>query len=130
MEVLEDRVNRRREIFAIYADLFKSTPSISMMPEATYGVSNRWLSVITLDLEKTQVTPEEVCRFANDQNVECRPVWKPMSQQPVFKNERFTSTGVSDRLFSTGVCLPSGSSMSDQQVERVVDIIHSALDRP
>ncbi len=130
LEVLEDRVNRRREIFAIYADLFKSTPSISMMPEATYGVSNRWLSVITLDLEKTQVTPEEVCRFANDQNVECRPVWKPMSQQPVFKNERFTSTGVSDRLFSTGVCLPSGSSMSDQQVERVVDIIHSALDRP
>ncbi len=127
LEVLEDRVRRRREIFAIYADRFKSIPSISMMPEAGYGVANRWLSVITLDPQKTEVTPEEVCRFANDQDVECRPVWKPMSQQPVFKNERFTSTGVSDRLFSSGVCLPSGSSMSDQQVERVVLTISSAL---
>lgn len=128
LEVLEDRVARRREIFAIYADLFNSVPSISMMPEASYGVANRWLSVITLNPEQTRITPEQVCRFADAQNVECRRVWKPMSQQQVFGNERFTSTGISNRLFSTGVCLPSGSSMSDEQIERVVSTIKAALE--
>lgn len=128
LEFLEERVKRRREIFAKYASAFKSISAISMMPEASYGVSNRWLSVITLDPEKTQVTPADICGFADTQNVECRPVWKPMSRQPVFENDRFASTGVSDSLFSTGVCLPSGSAMSDQQVERVVLAIAASLD--
>ena len=129
LEVLEERVRRRREIFANYATAFSSISSISMMPEASYGVSNRWLSVITLDPEKTQVTPAKVCSFADAQNVECRPVWKPMSRQPVFENERFTSTGVSTSLFSSGVCLPSGSAMSDQQIGRVVLAIAGSLKR-
>lgn len=128
LEVLEERVRRRREIFAKYAAAFNSIESINVMPEASYGVSNRWLSVITLDLEKTQVTPAKVCSFADTQNVECRPVWKPMSRQPVFENERFTSTGVSSSLFSAGVCLPSGSAMSDQQIGRVVQAITAALE--
>jgi len=129
LEVLDERVRRRREIFAKYATSFNSISSISMMPEASYGASNRWLSVITLDPEKTQVTPAEVCSFADTQNIECRPVWKPMSQQPVFKTERFTSTGVSTSLFSAGVCLPSGSAMRDQQIERVVLAIAGSLKR-
>jgi dTDP-4-amino-4,6-dideoxygalactose transaminase len=129
LEVLDERVRRRREIFAKYATSFNSISSISMMPEASYGASNRWLSVITLDPEKTHVTPAEVCSFADTQNVECRPVWKPMSQQPVFKTERFTSTGVSTSLFSAGVCLPSGSAMRDQQIERVVLAIAGSLKR-
>lgn len=128
LEVLNERVQRRREIFAKYATAFNSISAISMMPEASYGVSNRWLSVISLDPEKTQVTPPKVCSFADTQNVECRPVWKPMSRQPVFENERFTSTGVSSSLFSSGVCLPSGSAMSDQQIGRVVLAITAALE--
>ncbi len=129
LEVLNERVHRRREIFAKYRKAFNSISSVSMMPEADYGVCNRWLSVITVDSGESQVTPAEICHFADKQNIECRPVWKPMSQQPVFQNERFTSTGVSDKLFSTGVCLPSGSSMDDDQIERVVLTIRAALKR-
>ncbi|MCE7997291.1 MAG: aminotransferase class I/II-fold pyridoxal phosphate-dependent enzyme [Rhodobiaceae bacterium] len=130
LEVLEERVRRRREIFSTYAGAFEKIPGVSMMPEAEYGTSNRWLTVITLDPTEVEVTPAEVCLKAEAQNVECRPVWKPMHQQPVFETARVVSNGTSDDLFTRGLCLPSGSAMSDQDVQRVIGVLSEALMGP
>ncbi len=130
LEVLEDRVARRREIFSAYAEAFLSNAGVSMMPEASYGTCNRWLSVMMLDPAETKVTPSHICQAAEARNIECRPVWKPMRHQPVFKHERFFATGVSDRLFSTGVCLPSGSAMGEYEVQRVIAEVSAVLAGP
>ncbi|WOF73275.1 aminotransferase class I/II-fold pyridoxal phosphate-dependent enzyme [Parvibaculaceae bacterium PLY_AMNH_Bact1] len=127
LEVLRDRVARRREIFEVYAGRLSGRDGIEMMPEASYGQANRWLSVLTMSSNDVSVSPEEVCQISAQQGVECRPVWKPMSQQPVFKNARSVSKGVSDNLYRTGLCLPSGSAMSDADLERAVSVIESAM---
>ncbi|MEQ9520604.1 MAG: aminotransferase class I/II-fold pyridoxal phosphate-dependent enzyme [Parvibaculum sp.] len=127
LEVLPARVARRREIFDTYAKAFASVDGLSLMPEAGYGRANRWLTVVTLDPEIIQRKPMEVIAEAEKRNIECRPVWKPMHEQPVFKGAAHGSTQVSDQLFSTGLCLPSGSSMTREQQSRVVGELFKLL---
>lgn len=127
LEVLRDLVTRRREIFDVYADELGAYDGVDMMPEAAYGKANRWLSVLTISSSDISVSPAEICEIAAQQNVECRPVWKPMSQQPVFKDARSVSTGTSDELYKTGLCLPSGSAMSDADLKRAIAVIKGAM---
>jgi dTDP-4-amino-4,6-dideoxygalactose transaminase len=127
LEVLRDLVTRRREIFDVYADELGAYNGVDMMPEAAYGKANRWLSVLTISSSDISVSPAEICEIAARQNVECRPVWKPMSQQPVFKDARSVSTGTSDELYKTGLCLPSGSAMSDSDLKRAIAVIKGAM---
>lgn len=127
LEVLMDRVARRREIFDVYADELGSYDGVDMMPEASYGKANRWLSVLTVSSSDVSVAPAGICEIAARQNVECRPVWKPMSQQPVFRDAHSVSTGTGDKLYRSGLCLPSGSSMSDADLERTISVIKDAM---
>ena len=129
LEVLPQRVERRREIFNLYADAFKFLSGVTMMPEADYGISNRWLTVLTLNPAEISAKPNEICGAAEEENIECRAVWMPMHKQPVFENERFVFSGVSVRLYKTGVCLPSGTAMTDKEIQRVISFFVRTVQR-
>ncbi len=129
LQVLDERIARRRAIFELYRSGLEHLPGIGFMPEATYGKSTRWLTVITIDPAVFPVDREAVRLALEAQDIESRPVWKPMHLQPVFKNARFFDRGVSDRVFAQGLCLPSGSQMTDADVERVVEIIVTSARR-
>lgn len=123
MDVLEQRIRERRAIFDRYVELLGDTPGISFMPEAEYGRCNRWLSVILLDPAKFKAPPLQVLEALEKENIESRPVWKPMHMQPVFKDCRSFGSTVSEELFRRGLCLPSGTSMSGRDLERVAKIV-------
>jgi dTDP-4-amino-4,6-dideoxygalactose transaminase len=93
------------------------------MPEAPYGRTNRWLTVILIQPEEFGATREDVRVALEAQNIEARPVWKPMHLQRVFRNCRIRGGGVSEHLFRYGLCLPSGTAMTDSDLERVAHII-------
>jgi dTDP-4-amino-4,6-dideoxygalactose transaminase len=123
LSVLSQRVDRRREIFQRYVRGLKDLPGISFMPEAQYGRHSRWLTVILVDSKMSGISSEALRQALEARNIESRPVWKPMHQQPVFKGARTIGGSVSDHLYSLGLCLPSGSAMSDSDQDRVIDII-------
>lgn len=120
LEVLPERVACRRAIFDGYVAGLGDLPGISFMPEADYGTANRWLTVINVD-QASGLNPETIRLALEEHNIESRPVWKPMHQQPVFRDADHVGGGISEHLFQTGLCLPSGSSMSDADVSRVVE---------
>ena len=128
LEVLEGRVEARRRIFDTYFRELSSIPGISFMPEAAVGRSNRWLTVMLID-PATGVTPADVMKALTERNVESRPVWKPMHLQPVFASSPYfphrEGESVSDELFDRGICLPSGSSLTEEEQERVVKAVSS-----
>jgi dTDP-4-amino-4,6-dideoxygalactose transaminase len=123
LKLLEDRVEKRRSINAAYAGHFRGIPGIEMMPEAAYGRATKWLSVITIDPERFGADRDAVIRRLAEQNIEARPVWKPMHLQPVFASSEYFGRGVSDRLFRTGLCLPSGSQMTESEVDQVAEAV-------
>lgn len=121
MEVLTDRVNRRREINQFYRDAFKDVEGISFLSEPTSDYfSNFWLTTIIVD--NADYTREDIRLALEADNIESRPLWKPMHLQPVFKGAPFYGEGVSERLFDKGLCLPSGSNLTKQDLQRVVTI--------
>lgn len=125
LSVLDQRVARRREIFAAYQSGLGDLPGLSFMPEAPYGQCTHWLSVILIDPE-TFGTDREMIRLAlEDENIEARPVWKPMHRQPVFAGARAVGGAVSDGLFERGLCLPSGSQMIRDDQDRVIGKIRA-----
>jgi pyridoxal phosphate-dependent aminotransferase EpsN len=123
LAVLGERVAARRRTFARYRELLGDLPGIGFMPEAAYGRGNRWLTVLTLDPEAFGADREAVRRALEAEDVEARPVWKPMHQQPVFAGCRCLGGAVSGRLFDQGLCLPSGSAMTDADLERVAGLV-------
>lgn len=133
LEVLDDRVKARRAIFDRYAEAFGEVAGVDFMPEleGTYG--NRWLTTLTLDPEKVSVTPYELIEALGKENIEARPVWKPLHLQPLFEGCEFYAHGddkvVSERLFAQGICLPSGSNMTGAQLERVIGKIRGVLNK-
>lgn len=131
LTVLEERVKARRDVFARYREALGDIPGVGFMPEASHGRANRWLTVMTLDLAWTSAHPIQVIKALEAENIEARPVWKPMHMQPLFVgNMYFThekEASVSDRLFARGVCLPSGSSLTIEEQQRVVDVIKRRL---
>lgn len=125
LEVLEERVAGRREIFETYAALMAGLPGVSFMPEAPYGRGNRWLTVALIEEEEFGAGPDAVRQALEAEDIEARPVWKPMHLQPVFKGARVFGGTVSERLFEKGLCLPSGTAMSRSDIERVAEAVAS-----
>ena len=124
---LDLRVQRRRDIFSRYVSRLSDLEGISFMPEATYGQGTRWLTVLMIDPEKNRSTPEVVRLALEAHNIEARPVWKPMHMQPVFGSARSIGGQVASRLYEQGLCLPSGTAMSDDDVDRISQIVRDAL---
>lgn len=127
MKVLEDRIAKKNEIFNKYKEAFKDINDIEMMPENENERSNEWLSAMTLK-ESSKVKPLDIILALEKENIESRPVWKPMHMQPVFEkydfiNENETGISVGEDLFARGVCLPSDTKMTDEDMERVIKII-------
>jgi dTDP-4-amino-4,6-dideoxygalactose transaminase len=124
LEVLSERVAQRRNNFEFYKKSLSAIQSIKFDVEEVNGAySNRWLTCITLDKNKTNITSENIREALEKDNIESRPVWKPMHLQPVFKNYPFYGNGFSDLIFQNGLCLPSGSNLKRTELERVVKIM-------
>ena len=120
---LERRVERRRAINRRYRDQLEGTPGIRFMPEAPFGRSTCWLTCLTVDPAAFGADRETIRLALEAQNIECRPVWKPMHLQPVFAHCPSRLTGVADDLFERGLCLPSGSTLTDRQLDRIADLV-------
>ncbi len=128
MEVLPERVKKRREIFEYYQKELGAIEGISFLPEPAGAFSNRWLTTVLFDENIFGAGINEKIRLDLEKlNIETRPLWKPLHQQPVFENCKAYSNGVSDRLFATGLCLPSGSNISDENLNKVVFEIKKSL---
>lgn len=128
LQVLEDRVRSRRRIFSAYQAALADIPGLSSMPEAAYGQANRWLTVILLDPAILPVTPEQVRLALEEENIEARPVWKPMHLQPVFSGCPCAGGKVAETIFRQGLCLPSGSALTGADLERITGIIRRCLE--
>src|SRR5271157_2159385 len=126
LAVLQKRIERKREIFALYRRNFAAMSGFSFMPEADWGVSNRWLTCLTIDPKRAGFASEDARLALEKENIESRPLWKPMHLQPVFANAPAYVNGVSARLFANGLCLPSGTAMRDEDINRVVAIVKRA----
>ncbi|MBQ7410829.1 MAG: aminotransferase class I/II-fold pyridoxal phosphate-dependent enzyme [Clostridia bacterium] len=127
MKVLEARIAKKNEIFNKYKEEFKDIEDIEMMPENENERSNQWLSAMTIK-ESSKVKPLDVILALEKENIESRPVWKPMHLQPVFEkydfiNENESGISVGEDLFNRGVCLPSDTKMTNEDMERVIKII-------
>lgn len=125
MDVLADRVSRRREIHALYRTLLEGCPHVRVQdnPSADYD-SNFWLTTISLDHD-TAATPDDLRLYLAEDNIESRLLWRPMHMQPVYADAPYYGGEVAERLFDRGLCLPSGSSLSDADIRRVSDRIIS-----
>ena len=127
LEVLKDRVNKRREIFEFYKKELSEIKEISFVEEMEGFYSNRWLSTILIS-EDSKVNREDLRLYLEKDNIEARPLWKPMHQQPIFKNCLSFGGKNSEYLFKYGLCLPSGSNMSDEDLNRIVTKIKEAFE--
>ena len=122
---LGDKVARRQAINSAYRRAFDGVPGISFMPNAGYGTSTNWLTVILIDSEAFGTTTSDVRTHLERHNIEARPAWKPMHLQPVFANAPMRGGAVAEEIFATGLCLPSGSSLTDADLDRVVQTVFS-----
>jgi len=127
MQVLEERVARRREISERYSEVL-SRPGISFMPEPPGLRSTRWLTALKIDPAATGVSREDIRLMLLEHQIESRPLWKPMHQQPLYAGTPYYGSGVDERLFEQGLCLPSGSDMTDEQQEEVIDRVLSLIE--
>ena len=131
LRVLEQRVSQRRRVFERYREALADLPQMRWMPEPEDCHSTRWLSCFTLDGVYATERCEYVMRALERHAIEARPVWKPMHLQPLFRQAPYFAHGpaqdVSARLFESGVCLPSGSNMSEEQQDRVIAHLRHAL---
>lgn len=123
LKVLKDRIAKKRYIHDFYKEELKELSQVSFMPENDWDFSNYWLSAITLK----GVNPTYLMDELEKENIESRPIWKPMHLQPVFEKYDYIGETVAQRLFETGVCLPSDSKMSDEDLNRVATVIKRVL---
>jgi dTDP-4-amino-4,6-dideoxygalactose transaminase len=124
MEVLPERVAQRRRNFDYYKRGLGNLSGISFLEEPEGFHSNRWLTCMLVDPEKTGgITREDIRKYLREDNIESRPLWKPMHLQPVFKNAPYYGGKVAEKLFENGLCLPSGSNLREEDLERVVSKI-------
>ncbi len=126
LRTLPERILARRRIFEKYVEGLGDVPGIEFMPEAEYGKANRWLTCITIDPKLFGAGRENVRLALEGENIEARPVWKPMHLQPVFEAVPMYGGAISERLFERGLCLPSGSSLSIEDQDRVIGTIRDA----
>ncbi|MBC7366768.1 MAG: aminotransferase class I/II-fold pyridoxal phosphate-dependent enzyme [Undibacterium sp.] len=129
LQVLADRVNARRANCAYYEKAFADLPGISFMPEAPWNRCTRWLTCILVDPAMFGADREAIRLALEAENIEARPVWKPMHLQPIFKDCAVFGGAVSERLFENGLCLPSGSNLTTDDLERVVEVMRRCAGR-
>jgi len=129
MELLPDRVKRRREIFNWYREHLAGLPGLALAPAAEPAGSraNRWLTTLLLDPTVTTATPESVRQHLEARRIESRPLWKPMHLQPLFASAPMYGGAVCAGLFARGLCLPSGTAMGDEELHRVAKAVREAL---
>jgi dTDP-4-amino-4,6-dideoxygalactose transaminase len=139
LKCLDRRVARKREIFSYYQQALRDLPGLIFMPEADYGQCTRWLTVVLIDPNEFGADREAIRLALEAENIESRPVWKPMHLQPVFDTcngvasnggkktypARAVGGAVSEDLFARGLCLPSGTAMGEGDLERVVKVIRA-----
>lgn len=119
---LDERVGRRRAISRYYQSALTEVPGISFMPEALYGRSTRWLTCILIDPSKFGADRDDAREQLETTNIEARPVWKPMHLQPAFRECEVVGGEVTAELFETGLCLPSGSCLTDSELDRIISV--------
>lgn len=129
MEVLDKHIALRRKMNAFYASIFKDIQGVSLLQESSEDYfSNHWLSAILIDKDKTGGIGREDLRLAfAEENIEARPLWKPMHLQPIFKGEKYYGSGVAETLFESGLCLPSGSNLTDTDRDRIEKVIFATF---
>ncbi|KWW16561.1 MULTISPECIES: aminotransferase class I/II-fold pyridoxal phosphate-dependent enzyme [Peribacillus] len=127
LEVLDDRVSARRGVFDRYQKSLGAIPGIAFMPELKDTRGNRWLTAVIIDEKVTGTRPIDIIHALEAENIESRPLWKPLHLQPIFKGSAFFTAaddiGVSSRLFEQGLCLPSGSAMTKEDQDRIAAIV-------
>ena len=126
LERLDEKIARRRAINEFYRNALQDLPGLEFMPEAPYGKSNCWLTVILINSKEFGADREAVRLALEKENIESRPIWKPMHMQPIFKDCRVRGGEVSEDLFERGLCLPSGTQITEEDLERVVNIIKNS----
>ena len=128
MEVLDKHISLRRDMNAFYKNIFKDVEGVTVFEEPNDEYfSNHWLSCITVDESITRFTREELRLALWEENIESRPLWKPMHLQPIFQKYAYYGTNVCENLFNTGLCLPSGSNLTTQEKERITQVIAAFL---
>lgn len=128
LQVLDERVARRREIFDTYYQELAGIEGVQFMPELNGTKSNRWLTTLTIDQKIIQLNPYEIMDKMNEANIETRALWKPLHMQPLFKENKFykdknSLESTAGLLFANGLCLPSGSNMTNAEQNRVIEAI-------
>jgi pyridoxal phosphate-dependent aminotransferase EpsN len=123
LRVLGERVAARRRNFELYREALGDLPGVGFMPEAPYGRATRWLTCVVLDPEELGATREDVRLALEAEDIEARPIWKPMHLQPVFAGADVRGGEVAARIFERGLCLPSGSSLTEGDLGRVVEVV-------
>ncbi|KQU17153.1 pyridoxal phosphate-dependent aminotransferase [Bacillus sp. Leaf13] len=131
LEVLDDRVASKRAKFDRYVEVLSGIEGINFKPELHGTLHNRWLTTITINQEKLGISQMELIEALGEENIEARPVWKPLHLQPLFDGTLYypyeKDRSVSEELFNSGICLPSGSNMTEEQQERVIDKVINVL---
>ena len=125
LEVLSERVEQRRAVFARYREAFSALEGIHPQPEAFWGKHSRWLSCFLIDEELFGASQADIIRHLETENIESRPVWKPLHTQPLFKGYECVGGEVAEDLNKRGICLPSSSSLSEEDQQRVIDSVKS-----
>ena len=128
LRVLNDRVDSRRRVFDRYVDALGHLPGLAFMPEADWGRHTRWLTCLTIDPETFGVTREDLRLALEADNIEARPVWKPMHMQPAYEGYPCIGGEIGASLFERGLCLPSGSEMTAHDIDRVTGVILNTVD--
>jgi pyridoxal phosphate-dependent aminotransferase EpsN len=124
---LDEKVNRRRANFDFYQQTLGDLPGLKFMPEAPWGRSNRWLTCLTIDPALAATDREKVRLVLDAENIEARPVWKPLHAQPLFAHAPRFGGQVADDLFAHGLCLPSGSNLQEADRSRVADLVRGCF---
>lgn len=127
LRVLDERIAQKKHIFERYTEAFKDIKEIEMMPICEYGEPNFWLSCITLT-EESKVKPMDIILALEEENIESRPIWKPMNIQPYYSKFQFFNhnedgISISEDIFERGVCLPSDTKMTEGEIDKVINII-------
>ncbi|MGI8497809.1 MAG: DegT/DnrJ/EryC1/StrS family aminotransferase [Gemmatimonadaceae bacterium] len=127
IRLLDDRARARRQVFARYAEGLGDLAGVSFQGEAPWGMHSRWLTVAYVDPAEAATGPREIIRLLELENIESRPVWRPMHTQPLFASATVIGGRVAERLYETGLCLPSSSSLAPDDQNRVISGVRAAL---
>jgi dTDP-4-amino-4,6-dideoxygalactose transaminase len=124
MEVLNKRIEKRRNINTYYKDAFKSITGLKFLTEPSKDFfSNYWLTTIIVDEKSCGFTCNDIRIQLEKENIESRFLWKPMHLQPIFQNEIFYSNQISEQIFNSGLCLPSGTNLTNKELDIIIEII-------